>query len=544
MTQKPSDDSYDVIVLGSGAAGLTAAFTAAHEGATVAVFEKNYRVGGTTAWSGGHMWVPNNNFMGDIGRADSTEEAVTYLMSMSRGIADETLVRAFVEAAPKMADYLSENGGIAFFAVPTPDYHPEHPGGKPTGGRSLGNELFSFDELGEWRDRVEVSPYYSVYYRMDELGIGSAVPKPPSAAELARREVKDERGAGGGLIGALLHACLRSGVHVEVSTPAVDLQIEDGNVVGVVIDSEQGRRTILARRGVVLATGGFEWNEEYRRTFLRGTVHKPASIHTNTGDGLRMAMKAGAALQNMREAWWIPITVLPEGINSMDLDMINADRTRPRSIMINRLGMRYTNEATNYNTIVGAFHQEDVNEFNYANLPTWIIVDQRNIETYGSRGVPYNGTTPDWLIEGATLRELAERLGVPADALEATVARWNANVADGVDPDFHRGESAHDRWWGDPYKKGSIDGTLGPLDTGPYYAMELKPGVIGTKGGPKVDIHARVIGLDDEVIPGLYAVGNASSPTGAGYGGSGGTLGPAMSFGWLAGRHAAQRAER
>lgn len=220
----------------------------------------------------------------------------------------------------------------------------------------------------------------------------------------------------------------------------------------------------------------------------------------------------------MREAWWIPVTVLPSDV-SMDLDMINADRTRPRSIMVNRRGQRFTNEANNYNSIVGAFHQEDVNFFDHANLPAWVIIDHTNLEKYGSRGTPYDGTTPPWLTEGATLLDLAEKIGIDGDALEATVTRWNANVAGGSDPDFTRGESAHDRWWGDPYKKGSIDGTLGPIDTPPFYAMELKPGVIGTKGGPKVDESARVISLDGAVMPGLYAVGNASSPTSGGYGG-------------------------
>ena len=180
-----------------------------------------------------------------------------------------------------------------------------------------------------------------------------------------------------------------------------------------------------------------------------------------------------------------------------------------------------------------------VSAFRYANIPAWIIVDHGNLTRYGSIGRPYNGQTPPWLIEAPTLRALAQRLGVPPDELERTVERWNANVVSGVDPDFHRGESAHDLWWGDPYLKGSIEATLGPLDEAPFYAMELKPGTIGTKGGPKVDVDARVIDLDGAPIPGLYAAGNVSSPTGAGYGGPGGTLGPGMTFGWLAGGHVA-----
>jgi 3-oxosteroid 1-dehydrogenase len=536
---EPSD-SYDVVVLGSGAAGLTAAFTAAHEGARVGVFEKHERVGGTSSWSGGHVWIPCNPHMEEIGASDDPEEAVAYLTSLGRGLVSEELVRAFVDNGPRMAAYLEDHGGLRFFAVPgLPDYHPERRGGLPGGGRTMGTELFAFGELGEWAERVEASPYYSYDLRMDETGIGAAVPKPPSAEELERRRAASERGMGHGLVGMLLAACLRAGVEIETAAPATDLVIEDGRVAGVVVASADGPRTVAAERGVVLATGGFEWNVEYRNTFLRGHVERPASIPTNTGDGLRMAMKVGAALQNMREAWWIPIADLPPGVNPMDLEMVNGDRTRRRSIMVNGRGRRFTNEAAAYNAVVGAFHQEDPTAFDYANRPVFVIIDHDNLRRYGSIGRPYTGETPPWLVEAPTLGALAEKLGLPPDELERTVERWNAAVAGGADPEFGRGESAHDRWWGDPFEKGKVEGTLGPLETPPFYAMELKPGTIGTKGGPKVDARARVLDLDGDPIPGLYAAGNVSSPTGAAYGGPGGTLGPGMTFGWIAGRDAA-----
>ena len=537
----PISATYDVIVLGSGAAGLTAAFTAAHEGAEVAVFEKHSRIGGTTSWSGGHVWIPANPHMAEIGAPDSAEEGVTYLMSLSRDLVGEGLVRAFVENGPPMAEYLEKHGGLRFFAVPgLPDYYPSNPGGKPGGGRTMGTELFAFDDLGEeMKNRVEKSPYYPTDFRMDETGIGAPVPKPPSAEERARRALRDERGMGQSLIGMLLTACLRDGVEIRESTPAVELLIADGRVSGVVVEEPGGLREVRARRGVILATGGFEWNPEYRATFLRGAVGMPVSIPTNTGDGLRMAMKAGAALQNMREAWWIPAATLPPGVNAMNREMISGDRTRPRSILINKLGRRFTNEAVNYHGIGGAFHQEDVNAFGYANLPAWLVFDHTHLVRYGSIGRPYTGETPSWLVEAPSLPELAQRLGVPPEELVRTVERWNAHVAVGADPDFHRGETAHDLWWGDPYKKGTVEGTLGPLEEPPFYAFELTIGTLGTKGGPKVDVDARVIDLDGAPIPGLYAAGNVSSPTGAAYGGPGGTLGPAMTFAWLAGRHAA-----
>ena len=538
---KSKSDAYDVIVLGSGAAGLTAAFTAAHEGARVAVFEKHDRIGGTTSWSGGHVWIPANHHMAEIGVDDDVEQGMTYLMSLGRGIVDERLVRAFVETGPQMAEYLEKHGGLKFFAVPgLPDYYPSNPGGKPGGGRTMGTELFAFDDLGpEMKARIETSPYYPTDFRMDETGIGAAVPKPPSEQERARRKLRDERGMGQSLIGMLITACQREGVEIQESTRAVDLLVENGRVRGVAVENTDARYEVRARSGVILATGGFEWNDEYRATFLRGAVGMPVSIPTNTGDGLRMAMKIGAALQNMREAWWIPAAHLPPGVNAMNREMINGDRTRPRSILINRSGRRFTNEAVNYNGIGGAFHQEDVNAFGYANLPAWLVFDHTYLVQYGSIGRPYTGETPPWLTEAPSLPALADRLGVPPDKLTNTVKRWNANVAAGSDPDFHRGETAHDLWWGDPYKKGTIEGTLGPLEDPPFYALELTIGTLGTKGGPKVDADARVIDLDGDPIPGLYAAGNVSSPTGASYGGPGGTLGPGMTFAWLAGRHAA-----
>lgn len=536
-------EEYDVIILGTGAAGLTAAFTAANEGLKAAVFEKHDRVGGTTSWSGGQLWVPNNPCMSDVGAKDTREDALAYLAAIGRGLVDPAIMEKLVDAGPEMINYLTQHAGVKFFALPVPDYYPHHPGGKPDGGRSMGTDMFPFEELGEWQDRVEVSPYYATYSRADELGIGSAVPKPPSEQEIARRAIRDERGSGAGLVGVLLAAALRAGVHIETSARGVELVVEDGRVAGVVVETSESLKTVRATRGVILATGGFEWDEEFCKAFLRGPVHKPASITTNTGDGVKMAMKIGAALQNMREAWWIPVTDLPPGINRMNLDMINADRTRPRSILVNREAKRFTNEATNYNAIAGAFYEEDVITFDYRNLPAWIIIDHTNLEKYGSRGTPYSGSTPSWLVEGATLEELAEKLGIPGAVLHETVARWNANAAEGVDPDFHRGESAHDRWWGDPFQKGKIEGTLGPIETAPFYAMELKPGVIGTKGGPKVTPEAQVVDIDGQVIEGLYAVGNASSPTGPGYGGPGGTLGPAMTFAWLAGMHVTAPAE-
>jgi hypothetical protein len=267
-------------------------------------------------------------------------------------------------------------------------------------------------------------------------------------------------------------------------------------------------------------------------------------VPTNTGDGLKMAMKVGASLGNMREAWWMPVVEGP--VNSAGKALFTSERTLPGSIMVNRQGKRFTNEAANYNAFGAAFHEQDSTSCSYVNRPAWVLFNQKFYDKWGfaqGRGsTPVGGRAPDWITSGETLDELAGKLGIPEGALGATVERWNANVAGGSDPDFHRGESWYDRWWGDPWNKGKPEATLGPIEGGPYYAVEVKSGAIGTKGGPKTDTVARVLDLDKKPIPGLYAAGNVmASPMGMTYGGGGGTLGPGMVFGWLAGMDAGMR---
>jgi succinate dehydrogenase/fumarate reductase flavoprotein subunit len=536
----------DVIVLGTGAAGLTAALTAAEEGAAVEVFEKADLVGGTTAWSGGHVWIPGNPHMAEVGATDSRDEALTYIMSLSHGMIDERLAEAYVDAAPAMVRYLEERTPpVEFYAVAgIPDYHPEFPGGKPGGGRTIESPIFPFKELGDWEGRVTPSPYFSGHITMSETPLGRSTPQPPSPEELERRAAANERGCGQALTGRLLKALLDRGVEPRTSCRARELIVEDGQVVGVRVEGPEGEIEGRARAGVVLAVGGFEWDPDLVRAFLRGPMTHPVSMPTCEGDGLRMAMKAGAKLGNMREAWWIPAAVVPREDNWLGLQLMSGPRCLPRSIMVNKEGRRFTNESANYNAFGAAFHVLDVSRFEWANLPCWMILDQGYVDRFGFGGrFGKPGTAAEWATSAPTLGELASKLGIPAGNLEETVTRWNANVAAGHDPDFHRGESAHDRWWGDPNNKQSIEASLGPIERGPFYATEIKSGTLGTKGGPVTDEDARVLDIDGRVIPGLYAAGNTmASAFGMTYGGPGGTLGPAMTFGWLAGRHAAGRA--
>lgn len=535
----------DVIVLGSGAAGLTAALAARAEGASVVLYERAERVGGTSAWSGGMIWIPNNHHMREAGIPDSLEEAVGYLLSMSHGLMDESLVHAFVETGPQMVRWLEQHTPVQFQSVGAfPDYHPEHPGGKPRGGRSLECPMFSFKELGAWANRVSVGDFYSeVITTMGETPLGQPIPAAVPAAELERRRANDERGCGQALIGRLLKACLDRGVEIQPGARARELCIEHGAVVGVRFEGADGAFDVTASAGVVLATGGFEWNEALTTAFLRGPMTGRVSPPTNTGDGLVMAMKAGAALSNMREAWWLPVAEVPRAGASPQVVLVTCERTFPGSIMVNREGKRFTNEAANYNAFGAAFHEMDVSRFDYRNLPCWLIFDQAYYERYGfgwnaAAGKP----APNWIARAPSLALLAKELGVPDAALQASVVRWNAQVAAGRDTDFDRGESANDTWWGDPAKKGTRAATLGPLSQPPFYAVEVKSGCLGTKGGPRVDRHARVLDHEGAAIPGLYAAGNVmGSPMGMTYGGAGGTLAPGMVFGFLAGRHAAAR---
>jgi len=535
--------TYDVVVLGSGAAGLTAALRAAAAGASVGLFEKSDQVGGTSAWSGGMVWIPNNPHMPEIGIEDSAEEAMTYLRSLSQGLIDETLAGALVDAGPDLVRWLEANTPVRFRIIQGfPDYHPEHPGAKPGGGRSLECPLFPFDQLGDWRGRVTVGPQVSGNITMSETSLGRGAPHGVPPEELARRRVHDERGAGQGLVAALLKGCLDQGVVPRTGVRAVELVTDAGRVAGVRFESADGPFEVAARGGVVLATGGFDWDPDLVKEFLRGPLVRSAAVPTNTGDGLRMAMKTGARLGTMREAWWVPIidVVRPDG--GVTAWQVNGERTRPHCIMVNKRGERFTNEAANYNALGAAFHVIDVTAFDYVNHPAWMIFDSFYLSRYGLAGFQEGkGPTPDWMGRADTLAELAETLDVPEAALAATVERWNAHAAEGEDPDFGRGRSVHDRWWGDQNFGDGSAATIGPVDAAPYYAVRVYSGALGTKGGPRTDATGQVVDVDGQTIPGLYAAGNAmASVMGMTYGGAGGTLGPAMVFGYLAGGHAAQ----
>ncbi|MET0190655.1 MAG: FAD-dependent oxidoreductase [Pseudonocardia sediminis] len=534
-----TDTEFDVVVLGTGGAGLVAAVAAADRGASVAVFEKGERIGGTTALSGGTTWIPANPHRGDVedGRADG----LAYLASLSHGMIDPALAEAFVDTGPEFVEWVERATPLRYHLVPgLPDYHPEHPGGLPGGGRSLDPALFCFGELGPWAERV-VPAQRTPRLTLTETPLGGGTGAAASPTRAERRE-QDWRGCGHALVGSLLKALLDRGVEPVTGARATELlrdsPADPAAVTGVRFDDGT---EVTARHGVVIATGGFEWDPELVASFLRGPMTSPASVPTNTGDGLRMAMGAGAALGTMREAWWVPTIEIPgdEAFGRQRAQLVLRERTLPRSIMVNRTGRRFTNEAANYNALGGAFHQFDPTAFDYANLPCWLIFDARYLREYGFLGAPPGSPAPDWVTSAPDLPALTAALGLPSGSLPDTVSRWNTAVEGGTDPEFGRGASAYDGWNGDLDGYPGPGATLGPLTEAPFHAVEIHSGTLGTKGGPRTDVDGRVLSLSGAVIPGLYAAGNAmSGVTGMVYGGAGGTLGPGMVFGYRAGRHA------
>ncbi|MBH0781104.1 FAD-dependent oxidoreductase [Nocardia sp. NEAU-351] len=523
----------DVAVLGSGAAGLTAALTAALAGAQVAVFEKAATVGGTSAVSGGIAWIPAHD-RSPVGPLSVTD-AMDYLRAQSFGSMDEALVDTFVRTGASMVDFVEKNSGVRFdIAEGFPDYKPELPGGQPQGGRSLSPAPFDLSRIGAWGQRITAFP-------ADWSNVGfDAETRARLHAEIGD-DSADLCVAGTALIAGLLEGVLKAGVVPTTGARAVELIAEDGAVVGVRIVTAAGESRIRARRGVVLATGGFEWDADLVRAYLRGPMHGPVSPPNNTGDGLRMAMAHGAALGTMSEAWWVPIVRIPgDTIDGHPRSRsVRLERTRPRSIMVNRAGRRFANEAGEYNSMAGAFHYLDPKS-GYVNDPGWIVFDAEHLRRYGFLGIAPGEAVPEWFCESADLAELGAKTGIDPDGLAATVAAWNRDVAAEVDPAFGRGASAYDGYWGDQSAATVAGRTLGPLDTAPYYAVPVTVGAMGTKGGPRTDRDARVLHVDGSVIPGLFAVGNAmAGVTGRAYGGAGGTIGPGMVFGYRAGHAAA-----
>ena len=531
----------DVVVLGSGGAALTAAIAAYDFGARdVVILEKSGMVGGTTAMSGGMLWIPNNLYQQEAGIEDSDEDVVAYLDALAPGALDPDTLGAFLERGPEMIRYFAEKTPVRFHAYADfPDYQPYLPGAKAEGGRSLDNEAFSFEQLGKWAARVNPTKMaYPVRGSLMEAINGTL-----DEATLAEREAHDYRGLGQALIGALFKAVLDRDIPIEFEKRARKLVKAGDRVIGVIAEDADGRDfRVRARRGVVIATGGFEWNETLVKAFLRGPLTGPVSVPENEGDGLVMAIEAGAQLGNMQNAFWQQsvLEFKPQHRAAKPNYLLGSDeRARPGAILVNRAGKRFVNEAANYNAMGKALHAFDAGTHSYANLPYWLIIDQRYKDKYPTFTSPPGGPIPPYMIQADRLEELAGKAGIEPQGLATTVARFNQMVRNGHDDDFNRGDNSYDNFymWGDPAFDPPYR-TLGLIDQGPFYAVKMESGALGTCGGPKTNGEAQVLDWSGNPIAGLYAAGNAMAAVlGEAYGGAGGTLGPGMTFGYIAGKH-------
>jgi 3-oxosteroid 1-dehydrogenase len=524
---------HDVVVVGAGAIGLTAALVAADAGADVVVLEKARYLGGTSAVSGGMFWVPCNRRMTEMGLADTRDDALRYLRAVTAGRTAEDVLAALVDRGTEMLEFLERRAGLVMAPMDNfPDYHPEWDGAHP-GGRSLDPELYDIAALGELA--ASLRPDLRLPFTMREYEQWRIFPRFP-VAELHQRAERGLVARGRALVAPLIKACADAGVTLVTECGAERLVVEDDRVQGVWTGG-----TRIGARAVVLACGGFEWSPEMVDNFLAGPVHGSCSPPHNTGDGIRMAAKAGAKLGSMREAWWGPMVLVPgdETDGAQTATLLRFERTGPHTMIVNRNGRRFVNEAHNYNDMTKAFHLFDPGAYGFANLPAYLIFDQQHLESYGFLSHRAGEPTPPWIRTAPTLAELAAELEIDAAGLAVTVRRFNEGARAGVDPDFRRGSSAYDRYWGDP---DAAHPALGPVETAPFYAVEVVSGVIGTKGGIVTDGDGRALDAFGDPIAGLYAAGNTTAhPMGPGYPGAGATLGPGSTMAYAAGRSAVAR---
>ncbi|OWV83876.1 hypothetical protein B5K08_12310 [Rhizobium leguminosarum bv. trifolii] len=515
--------SYDVVVLGSGGAGLVAALTAASRGLSVGIFEKSPLIGGTTAISGGGIWIPSNHVMAVSGFDDNEGDAKIYLDRLTLGETPFDLLQAFLKTGPEMLRFIERHSDLRFFSVDRPDYHPGWPGAKT--GRSV--EPLPFEPA------MDASLFEKLRYSTLRQPVTSTEARKGISADIvADRLDRNIRTQGAGLVAGMVQACAKEGVEFHVNMPATGLFFDGGRCLGV----ETAEGSVSANVGVVLATGGFEWNREMVAAFLPGFSSAPTTPPGNDGDGLRFGLEAGAAVANMTEAWWTAAFQIPgEQLDGKPLTRnIVRELALPGSILVNGNGERFVNEATSYNDLGMAFNNFDPGSFSYINRPAWLIFDHAFKNRYAVASISPSQAAPGWMRTATSLKELADKLSVKAERLRTTVARFNEDALGGHDRAFRRGADAHGLFYGDPTVLPNA--CLGPIRESPFYAVQILPGNNGTKGGLRTTIHGKVRRNDGTTIDGLYACGNvAASVFGKGYPGHGGSLGPIMAAAYAIG---------
>ncbi len=551
-----SDIECDVLVAGSGAGGLAAAITARRHGLEVIVAEKEPLFGGTTARSGGWLWIPNHPMQASIGAKDSLEEASTYLLHEAGEKFDPERVDAFLAAGPRMVDWFQRETALRFDPSATfSDYHPDAPGGKP-GGRSIVASAFDGRELGPMLGKLRPPlPELTVFGVM--IGSGAELThfmrwskSLASAAFVARRLVGHGcarlfygRGVrltnGNALAGRLLKSAVDAGVVLWNSSSIESLFKEEGRVRGATVRKDGSSITVKIRKGVVLACGGFPQDAARRRRLFAHADHHSPAPPGNTGDGLRIAEGAGARIDESlpNAAAWVPVSQVPRPDGGFGLFPHFIDRAKPGVIAVTPKGRRFVNEGNSYHDFVQAlFAQKETS--------AWLVTDHRAIRAYGLGFVkPFPlplgpHLRSGYLKRASSLDALAKKLEIEETTFTDTLKRYNEAAKSGSDPDFGKGSTAYNRFYGDTGIKPNP--CVAPIVAPPFYAVRVLVGDLGTYAGIATNGHAQALDANKRPIPGLYAVGNdALSIMGGSYPGPGITLGPAMTFGWIAGRHLA-----
>ena len=584
----------DVAIVGSGGAGLMAALTAAKEGARVLVVESRELVGGATGISAGAAWIPNHGFSTKALKVeDDLDQARRYIYGQGReDVLDHALVEKFLETGPHVARYIEANTRFGWIPTIWPDYRSDIDGASI--GRALFPGPYSPQGLGE-----------AAKYVRPALTTGMAK-NPLPFWMLGGIGIDEAWLAGPALVGALLEAGLRNGVHVRVEAPAVRLLTDESGVRGVVVRADGIEHTMRATGGVLLASGGFESSTELTSTHLQAPFGVQVSPDGHNGIAVQLAEEIGADLTGMQDAWWMPGVQLPgEELEGRPLSRVFlGERALPHSIMVNSSGKRFANEALAYDQFGAIMREVDPATGDMPNATAWLVFDQTYWEKFGIFGITPGGEVPDYLHRADTLSELANDIGVDEAGLRASVKRFNTDARQARDPEFQRGETLFDRYFGayyprlgsyspdarfpaatakarqsiaaligpvvnklagraarsnDPEKLRSVvvgplariirpvldsprSSVLGPVDTAPYYALKVEASALGTVGGPRTDAHGRALDTQGQVIPGLYAAGNAGgAPTKGFYGGAGGTISLGLVFGYLAGLEASQQ---
>jgi 3-oxosteroid 1-dehydrogenase len=514
------------------------------------------------------MWIPNHGLDGDVG--DSRASALEYLDATIGKPVNRERLEAFVDEAPKMLQYLKSTG-VAVLAAAWPDYFPDRAGARsdrsvivPTfDGRKLGDGRYAL--MREQYNRFKLFGRYAMdltetfALMMQSKGWRTVAGKmigrywmDRGTRQVSHRDKRFTQGAA--LMGATYEQVFRRGVELRMETKLDRLTVDEGGrITGVEVSSFGRSYTIEARHGVVLAAGGFEWNQQLRDRFFPVpglTRHSSTPEDGNRGEALIAAEAVGASTEHTEQGWWIPTMTLPMkgASNFHEIHQAAFDVGRPWSVVVNRKGVRFVDEACGYDQFGQAMVRDQTQSG--ANMPCWLIFDAKFRRKFSAGGLMPTVHTPekkvpaDWwdhyVFRAETIEELAAKIHVPVEAVKRTVASMNGYAKTGIDPEFGRGMNPYDQMFGDPSSKPNPN--IGPIDTAPYYAVPINNGDLGTKGGLRCDARARVLDQSGTPIPGLYAAGNNSgTPFGDTYPGAGATIGPGMTFGYVAANDIAER---